>query len=97
MKEYKLWIDGEWKSPKNGQSRIIENPADESQVAIVAEASKEDVGIAVESANKAFYDGRWSGLTPGERSNILWKFADLLEANKEELGQYLESAEPTKL
>jgi len=87
MKEYKLWIDGEWKSPKNGQSRIIENPADESQVAIVAEASKEDVGIAVESANKAFYDGRWSGLTPGERSNILWKFADLLEANKEELAK----------
>lgn len=87
MKEYKLWIDGEWKTPKHGKTRIIENPADESQVAIVSEATQEDVGHAVEVANKAFYDGRWSGITPGERSNILWKFAELLDAHKEELAK----------
>lgn len=87
MKEYKLWIDGEWKSPKQGKTRTIENPADHTSVAIVAEASPEDVGLAVEAANRAFYDGRWSGITPGERSNILWKFADLLDTHKEDLAR----------
>ena len=87
MKEYNLWINGEWRSPRSGKTRTIENPADESQVAVVAEGGVEDVGLAVEAAHKAFYDGRWSGITPGERSNILWKFADLLDANKEELAK----------
>jgi betaine-aldehyde dehydrogenase len=49
-------------------------------VATVAEAGAADVARAVEAAHTAFYDGRWSRLTPGERSLALWKLADLLEA-----------------
>ena len=38
-------------------------------------------------SNAAFYDGRWSKLTPGERSLAIWKFADLLDANKEKFAK----------
>src|SRR5690242_5713336 len=36
---------------------------------------------------RAFYDGRWSKKSPGERSKIIWKLADLLEANAESLAK----------
>ncbi len=43
--------------------------------------------IAVQAAKAAFYDGRWSGKTPGERSQTIWKLADLLEARAEDLAR----------
>jgi betaine-aldehyde dehydrogenase len=78
--EYKLWINGAWVDAAGGQTRQIENPATGETVATVAEAGAADVARAVEAAHTAFYDGRWSRLTPGERSLALWKLADLLEA-----------------
>jgi betaine-aldehyde dehydrogenase len=78
--EYKLWINGAWVDAAGGQTRQIENPATGETVATVAEAGAADVARAVEAAHTAFYDGRWSLLTPGERSLALWKLADLLEA-----------------
>jgi betaine-aldehyde dehydrogenase len=58
----------------------ILNPATEEVIAEVVDSSREDVDRAVQAAKTAYYDGRWSKRTPGERSKILWKLADLLEA-----------------
>ncbi len=85
MKEYQLWINGKWTKPLAGSIRKIENPATEDHIAVVAEAGREDVNLAIQAAHTAFYDGRWANLTPGERSQILWKFSELLDKNKEEL------------
>jgi len=41
----------------------------------------------VQAANRAFYDGRWSKISPGDRSKAIWKLADLLEANAESLAK----------
>lgn len=49
--------------------------------------SREDVDRAVQAAKEAFYDGRWSKKTPGERSLALWRLADLLEAHADELAR----------
>lgn len=84
---YKLWINGAWVDAEGGQTRQIENPATGEIVAEVAEASINDVNKAVQAAHTAFYDGRWSRLTPGERSKALWKLADLVEANMEALAR----------
>ena len=51
------------------------------------DANKTDVDTAVQAAHHAFYDGRWSKLTPGERSKIIWKLADLLEARMEDFAR----------
>lgn len=85
--EYKLWIDGKWEDTKGGQMMAIENSATGEKIAEVVDASREDVDRAVQAAKRAFYDGRWSKLSPGERSKIIWKLADLLEANAEKLAK----------
>ena len=84
---YKLWIDGKWEDTKGGKMMSIENPATGKNIAEVVDASREDVDRAVQTAKRAFYDGRWSKKTPSERSKIIWKLADLLEAKAEELAK----------
>ena len=84
---YKLWIDGKWEDTKGGKMMSIENPATGKNIAEVVDASREDVDSAVQTAKRAFYDGRWSKKTPSERSKIIWKLADLLEAKAEELAK----------
>jgi phenylacetaldehyde dehydrogenase len=44
-----------------------------------------DIDRAVEAARKAFESGPWSSLPPGGRRNLLWKLADAIEANADEL------------
>jgi betaine-aldehyde dehydrogenase len=85
--DYKLWIDGRWTDSDGGKHMAIENPATVEQIAEVVDASRADVDRAVKAAHTAFYDGRWSKLTPGERSLAMWKLADLLDARKEELAR----------
>ncbi|GAB1471194.1 gamma-aminobutyraldehyde dehydrogenase [Chloroflexota bacterium] len=84
---YKLWIDGKWEDTKGGSIMSIEDPTTGAEIAEVLDASREDVDRAVQAAKRAFYDGRWSKKAPGERSKIIWKLADLLEANAEALAK----------
>jgi betaine-aldehyde dehydrogenase len=84
---YKLWIDGKWEDTKGGSVMSIEDPTTGKEIAEVIDASREDVDRAVQAAKRAFYDGRWSKKSPGERSKIIWKLADLLEANAELLAK----------
>jgi len=84
---YKLWIEGRWQDTQGGKMMAIENPATGAVIAEVIDASRADVDRAVQAAHTAFYDGRWSKLTPAERSLAIWKLADLLEARKEEFAK----------
>ena len=87
MKNYRLWINGQWADSKGGSILTIENPATCEKIAEVVDASREDVDRAVKAAHEAFYDGRWSKLTPAQRSLALWRLADLLEARIEEFAR----------
>jgi len=83
MTDYRLWIDGKWQDSQGGGRMAIENPASEEKLASVVDGSPQDVDRAVRAAASAFADGRWSRKTPGERSRLLWKLADLLESRAE--------------
>lgn len=85
--EHKLWIDGKWEDTKGGKMMAVENLATGKKFAEVIDASREDVDRAVQAAKTAFYDGRWSKLTPGERSKLIWKLADVIEANSESIAK----------
>ena len=85
--EFKLWIDGRWVNSEGGGRLAVENPATGEKMAEVIDASAVDVDHAVQAAKRAFYGGRWSQKTPGERSSIMWKLADLLEARAEEFAR----------
>ena len=80
---YKLWIDGAWAESQQGSLMQVENPANGTIIAQVVNASRADVDAAVRAAQTAFYDGRWSRLTPGQRSQMLWRLANLLEERME--------------
>jgi betaine-aldehyde dehydrogenase len=81
--DYKLWINGEWADSADGRRMTLENPATGEALAEVVDAGRGDVDRAVRAAHEAFYDGRWSKMTPGARALAIWKLADLLEANAE--------------
>ena len=85
--DMKLWINGAWVAPTDGALLPVENPATREIVAEVAAAGPKDVEKAVQAARTAFEDGRWSRLTPGQRSAALNRLADLLEENQEEFGR----------
>lgn len=85
--EHKLWINGKWEDTQDGRMMAVEDPTTGKKIAEVAEAGRADVDRAVQAAKAAFYDGRWSKKTPGERSKLIWKLADIIEANSEAIAR----------
>jgi betaine-aldehyde dehydrogenase len=81
------FINGAYTKGKSKNKLEVINPATGNIIAHVPDANKADVDAAVQAAHTAFYDGRWSKLTPGERSKSMWKLADLLEARMEEFAR----------
>ncbi|MGY0692208.1 aldehyde dehydrogenase family protein [Virgibacillus sp. FSP13] len=82
-----LYINGEFVPAISGKKFDVYNPATEEVLAQVSEAQEEDVDKAVKAARKAFEDGEWPKLSTAERSHLIYKLADLIEQNREELAQ----------
>ncbi|MFC7411373.1 MULTISPECIES: gamma-aminobutyraldehyde dehydrogenase [Hydrogenophaga] len=75
-----LFIDGQFVAGEGEAERVL-NPATGEIIASVPEASYEQIHRAVLGANRAFES--WSDTTPGERSRLLLKIADAIEAHAE--------------
>ena len=60
-------------------ARVIVNPATEEVIAQLPDADAVAVDKAIRAAKAAFDDGRWSRKSPGERSAVLYKLAQLME------------------
>ncbi len=85
MPQYEMFIGGEWK----GASATLDvlNPATEEVLGTVPSASLEQVEEALESARRA--QKAWGRLTGVERGNVLRKWADLVDANRDSLARLL--------
>jgi aldehyde dehydrogenase (NAD+) len=83
----RLLIDGQWVEGAKKFETI--NPATEEVLAQIVEASAADVDRAVEAARKAFDDrnGAWRKMSASERGRLIWRLADLVEKNLEELAE----------
>jgi 1-pyrroline dehydrogenase len=93
VKTYQQFIGGSFVDAADGRTAEVVNPANDQVIANVPASSSEDVDRAVEAAAKAFET--WKTTTPQDRSLLLLKIADLLEARGDELGR-LESANAGK-
>lgn len=82
-----LFINGTWMESTEGKIFDVKNPANGEYLATVNEAGKQDVDAAVQAAREAFDNGPWSKMSAAERSRLIYKLADLMEENKEELAQ----------
>jgi gamma-glutamyl-gamma-aminobutyraldehyde dehydrogenase len=89
------FIDGAFRPALSGARFVTENPATGRPLAEIAAGDAADIDLAVRAARRAFDDGRWSRRSPAERKAVLLSFADLLEANLEELAM-LDSLEAGK-
>ena len=83
MHELGMFISGETVAASQGATEHVFNPATEQSIALVPQATADDVDRAVKSARFAFVD--WSGQTPGARSAALMKLADAMEGCTSEL------------
>jgi len=89
------FIGGRLVDAIDGETFPTENPANGETLAHVASGKAADVDRAVAAARQAFDAGSWSRVRPSERKRVLLRFADLLEANSDELA-LLDSLEAGK-
>jgi phenylacetaldehyde dehydrogenase len=90
-----MLIDGKLVPAASGKTFAVYNPATGAVIANVPEADKADVNHAVAAARRAFDDGRWANVGAAGRGKMLWKLADLIERDLEELAE-LESIDNGK-
>ena len=75
MQHYKLYINGQFVESSSKNTFETVDPSTEQPWATIAEAGKDDVNYAVNSAYDAFY-GDWSKVLPNQRGHFL-KFSNI--------------------
>jgi aldehyde dehydrogenase (NAD+) len=82
QKKYDLYIDGKFTKPVKGKYFDTINPANDEKISVVAEATAEDVDLAVKAARKAF--SGWSKLSGKDRGKYIFRIARLIQERARE-------------
>nr|XP_001160213.2 mitochondrial 10-formyltetrahydrofolate dehydrogenase isoform X1 [Pan troglodytes] len=82
---YQCFINGQFTDADDGKTYDTINPTDGSTICKVSYASLADVDKAVAAAKDAFENGEWGRMNARERGRLMYRLADLLEENQEEL------------
>jgi len=93
---YGIFVDGKFVDGHGAAVKTI-NPASEEPLAEIAEASAEDVDIAVKAARRA-YDRTWSRMPGAERAKYLFRIARAIQERGRELAvlESLDNGKPIK-
>jgi aldehyde dehydrogenase (NAD+) len=83
----RLYIGGRWVEARKGGRIEVVSPNTEAVIATVAEATEEDIDVAVAAAREAFDRGPWPHLSPAERAHWLRQLSAALEARLPELSK----------
>ena len=96
--ETRLFINGEYSAAADNSVFATIDPAAQQTLAEVARGKKADVDRAVQAARGVFDRGDWSQASPAQRKAVLHKFADLMEAHREELAllETLDTGKPIR-
>ncbi|MFR0690646.1 aldehyde dehydrogenase family protein [Enterobacterales bacterium AE_CKDN230030158-1A_HGKHYDSX7] len=86
QRKHGCFIDGAWVVPEGARTDVL-NPATGKAISSVADIDTDLLDRAVKSAQASFKSRVWADLRPADRERILLRFADLVEANGEELAQ----------
>ena len=82
QKQYDLYIDGKFIKPVKGKYFDTINPSNDKKIASVAEATAEDVDLAVKAARKAFKG--WANLSGKDRGKYIFRIARLIQERARE-------------
>lgn len=83
----KMFIDGAWLGADDGQTLPVHNPATGEVIGSIPKAGADETHRAIAAAAKAF--PAWRATTAAERAAKLFKLADLLTQNVDELALLL--------
>jgi acyl-CoA reductase-like NAD-dependent aldehyde dehydrogenase len=98
-RQHQLLIDGESSDAADGRTFETIDPGTGQPITQVAQAGSEDVDRAVKAARRAFEEGPWHTAPAAERGRLMYRLADLVEANADELAELeaLDNGKPVKL
>jgi betaine-aldehyde dehydrogenase len=83
---YQNYVNGQWVSSLSGETFPVYDPSTEEVIAQVASSGPADVDAAVKAAAAAF-SGPWASSTAQDRGRILFKLAEKIRQNTEELSE----------
>ncbi|HZZ71849.1 MAG TPA: aldehyde dehydrogenase family protein [Pirellulales bacterium] len=98
VSQRECFIGGRWVPSASGKTFETINPATEEVICQVAEGDAKDVDLAVEAARNAFEHGPWSKLDARERGRLMFKLADLIEEEIDDLAalESLDNGKPIR-
>ena len=98
IRQTKMLIDGKWVDSASGRTFETINPATGDVIAHVAEGDAPDIDKATKAARKALEKGPWKKMSARERGACIYRLADLIEQNKDELAKLesLDNGKPLK-
>src|SRR5271154_4310417 len=85
VKDQPLFIGGKFVDGHSNKTFPAINPATGETLCQVAEADATDVDRAVKSARQALESGLWKKMDAADRGRLLYKLADRIEKNAEDL------------
>jgi 1-pyrroline dehydrogenase len=83
VSQHKNFVGGEWVDSAGRETMEVVNPSTGEVIAEVPSSTTEDADRAVQAAKAALPE--WLETTPGERAELLFKLADLIDENTDEL------------
>lgn len=87
MRKFQNFINGKYIDPINGQWMETVDPYRGEPWAYVPRSDSADVDAAVKAASEAMSRGPWAEMTASERGRLMYKLAELVEANAEHLAE----------
>lgn len=87
MMRKKMYIDGQWVDAISGKTSFSLNPCNQEQIAEVPCADREDAKRAIAAARRAFDHDGWPQTPAAERGAMLFKLAELIARDREELAE----------
>jgi acyl-CoA reductase-like NAD-dependent aldehyde dehydrogenase len=83
----RLLIGGQWlDSGSAGEFKTLD-PATNEVIGVCPEAGQQEVDTAVGAARAALSDPQWRDMSPANRAQLLWRIAQLIDANADELAE----------
>jgi succinate-semialdehyde dehydrogenase/glutarate-semialdehyde dehydrogenase len=77
------YINGQWVNADSNKTFPVQNPFDLTTLGTVPDCGVEETRRAIEAANKAWL--KWRAFTAKERADLMWRWAELISKNKEDL------------
>jgi succinate-semialdehyde dehydrogenase/glutarate-semialdehyde dehydrogenase len=81
------YVGGQWVEADSSAAITVTNPATGEKIGSIPDCGAKGANAAIEAAHKAF--PAWSALTAQDRAKLLFKLADLLRNNADELANLL--------